>query len=258
MHRIILLTCLLLGGHFFNGTLQAQINIEDSVVLAGLVDVEYGAVFPAGDLADRFGFHSDLGMHVLIKNKKNLIWGFGADFFFGNSIRDDSIILDGLKNENGFLLGTDGFIHDPLLLMRGFSFSLQAGKVIPIGSPAKPNMNSGLVITGGAGFIQHKISIQGEIDYLPQLSPEFQKGYDRLANGLFISQYIGFLSLGKTKFVNIRAGLEFRESFTAPRRDFNIDTGEIPSGRRIDIQMAAKIAWVLPIYEQPKVRYYYD
>ena len=254
MFRLLILTCFLVAGHLFSTGLKAQTSIADSVVLAGLVGVEYGAVLPAGDLADRFGFHSDLGFHVLIKNRKNTLWGFGADFFFGNTVLDDTTILSGLQNSNGLLLGTDGFLHDPLLLMRGFSFSAHAGKVIPLNN--KPNMNSGLVLLGGIGFMQHKISIQGETEFLPQIQGELAKSYDRLSNGLFLSQYVGFLSLGETKFVNIRAGVEFRQGLTASRRSFNADTGMVPEGNRLDMQFALKLAWILPVYERPKVRYY--
>lgn len=254
MRRLFFLTCILFLGHSFSVTLNAQTSIADSVVLAGLVDVEYGAVLPAGDLADRFGFHSSLGFNVLIKNRQNTLWGFGSSFFFGNQIRTDSVVLDGLKNEDGFLLGTDGFLHNPLLLMRGFSFSFSAGKVITLNN--KPNMNSGLVLLAGAGFMQHKIDIEAELEFLPQLNGDIVKGYDRLTNGLFLSQYIGFLALGENKFVNIRTGLEFREGITASRRSINADTGLMPQGNRFDMQIALKVAWVLPVYERPKVRYY--
>jgi len=111
---------------------------------------------------------------------------------------------------------------------------------------------------GGVGFIQHRIDLSFEKEFLPQLGGDYEKGYDRLANGLFLRQYIGYLYSGSGRFLNVRVGMEWTESFTAPRRDANLDTGQIPSGNRLDIQAALKVAWVLPIYENPKLQYYYN
>ncbi|MBI1193182.1 MAG: hypothetical protein GC205_08405 [Bacteroidetes bacterium] len=233
---------------------QNRVGVADSILLAGLVQLEYGAVLPLADLSDRFGIHNDIGLQISIKNRKNLVLGAGMQFYFGTAVREDSI-LKPLENDAGFIIGTDGFQYVPNLNMRGWSLSVHAGKVT---SWAAVNPNSGIILLGGAGFIQHRIDLSFEKEFLPQLGGAYEKGYDRLTNGLFVRQYIGYLYSGSERFLNIRAGLEFTESLTASRRDVNLDTGQIPSGNRLDIQAALKVAWVLPIYENPKLQYYYN
>ncbi len=232
---------------------QTRVGVGDSILLAGLLQLEYGAVWPLGDLGDRFGFHNDIGLQVSIKNRKNLLLGAGMQFYFGTKVKEDSI-LDPLRNASGFLIGTDGFQHSPNLFMRGWSLSVHAGQVTKI---AAVNPNSGMVFIGGMGFLQHRINLNFEKEFLPQLNGDFEKGYDRLSNGFFLRQYIGYLYSGADRFINIRTGIEVTEALTASRRNVNADTGEIPSGNRMDIQVALKVAWVLPIYENPKLQYYY-
>ena len=232
---------------------QTRVGVADSILLAGLVQLEYGAVIPLADLADRFGFHSDIGFLVSIKNRQNVLMGGGIQFYFGSQVKENEI-LDPLRNDAGFLIGSDGFQYDPNLFMRGWSISAHAGKVTGLGAV---NPNSGIVFIGAAGFIQHRIDLNFEKEFLPQLNGDFEKGYDRMTNGLFIRQYIGYLYSGSERFLNIKVGIEMTEAFTASRRSVNVDTGEIPTGSRLDIQGALKIAWVLPIYENPKLQYYY-
>lgn len=232
---------------------QTRVGVSDSVLLAGLVQLEYGAVVPLADLSDRFGFHNSIGLQVSIKNRRNILFGGGMEFFFGSAVREDDI-LDPLRNEAGFLIGIDGFQYTPNLFMRGWALSAHAGKVSGI---AAVNPNSGMVFLGAFGLLQHRIDLNFEEEYLPQISGDREKAYDRLSNGLFLRQYIGYLYEGSERFLNIRAGLELTEAFTAPRRSVNADTGEIPEGSRLDLQMAVKVAWVLPIYENPKLQYYY-
>jgi hypothetical protein len=248
---IVFLLALLVPGRSALG--QTRVGVADSVLLAGLVQLEYGAVLPLADLSDRFGLHNDIGLQISIKNRKNLLLGAGMQFYFGSSVREDSI-LKPIQNEAGFIIGTDGFQYTPNLSMRGWSLSAHAGKVTGLGAV---NPNSGVVLIGAAGFIQHRIDLNFEKEFLPQLLGDYEKGYDRLANGLFLRQYIGYIYSGSERFLNLRVGMEWTESFTAPRRDANLDTGEIPSGNRLDIQAALKVAWVLPIYENPKLQYYY-
>jgi hypothetical protein len=231
---------------------QDRVGVADSVLLAGLVQIEYGATLPLGDLADRFGFHSDVGLQITIKNRKNWLIGSGFQFYFGSRVNEDSIV-DPLRNQSGFLIGSDGFQYSPNLFMRGWSLNAHVGKVT---SWAAANPNSGIVLLAGAGFLQHRIDLIYEEEFLPQLKGN-EQAYDRLSNGLFIRQYIGYLYNGSERFLNLRAGLEFTQAFTESRRSVNADTGEIPEGGRLDMQLALKVAWVLPIYENPKLQYYY-
>jgi hypothetical protein len=209
---------------------------------------------PAGDLADRFGFFSDLGFRVEIKNRQNWLFGGAADFYFGNRLREGDV-LAGLRGDNGFLIGTDGFQYLPQFYMRGWSMALTAGKVTGL---LAANPNSGVVLSAGAGYLQHRIDIGFEEEYLPQLEGDYEKLYDRFTSGPYIQQYLGYLYNGSQRFVNFRAGVLFGQAFTKARRPFQADIGVPPQDTRVDLQIAFQVAWVLPIYENPKTRFFYD
>lgn len=231
---------------------QARVGVSDSSLLAGLVNIEYGAVLPAGDLADRFGFHNDLGFQVLVKSRDNDLIGAGINFFFGSSVKEDSIMA-GITNDDGFLIGTDGFLHRPILTMRGWGVNIRYGKITPLWAT---NPNSGFTWMGALGFMQHRIKFDLEEDFLPQASETALQTYDRLVNGVYFQQYFGYTYMGSKKFINFRTGLEITEAFTGSRRDIYADLGSVPDEKRIDIQMALKVAWILPIYENAKTQYF--
>jgi hypothetical protein len=232
---------------------QAQVSVKDSSLLAGLVIVEGGFGLPAGDLADRFGPFGNAAFSIQIKNRKNWVIGGVADAYFGGSVKEDSLFRD-LEGATGALIGSDGLLHIPILAMRGYGFGLQVGKIT---NWLSPNPNSGIILMGGAGFTQHKIRATFEEEFLPQLAGDRTKYYDRLTNGLYLSQFIGYHVHGEQTFINGRIGIECRQGFTQGRRDFQADLGFIENESRLDLQFTLKAAWVLPIYEKPEIRYYY-
>ena len=79
-----------------------------------------------------------------------------------------------------------------------------------------PNSNSGILLMGGAGILQHKIRYEIPDNNAPQLSSEHKKGYDRLSNGPSISQFIGYVHFGNNRTINFHIGAEFTGSRTNP------------------------------------------
>jgi len=217
-----------------------------------------GIAFPGGDLAERFGETGIASTGIHFKSYNNWLIGVDFDFFFGQNVKEDTIlrhigIFDG-GTYHGSLIGTDGLLYIPDLGMRGFKLQIGGGKILPLLSP---NPNSGLVLQGHVGFLQHKIRyyIQ-ESGNVPQLNDEIKKGYDRLTNGISFSEFIGYQHFSDNKLINFSIGLEFTQALTQNRRTLNYDTMERDDTQRLDLMYAIKARWILPFYRRQSTSYY--
>lgn len=236
----------------FSHALHAQVNIKDSCVAANLIQVDLGVGIPGADLADRFGPHAIVGGGYQYKTDQNWLFGVNADFIFGSRVKEDSI-LNNIRNEAGFVIGSDGLLYDPILWESGFNAKFEVGRITQIWGL---NPNSGLTFMGGIGFMQHKIWIYIDETIVPQLSPTYRLGYDRLSNGFMCSQFIGYYMFSSKYFVNFRGGIEITEAFTQNRRSINYDTQLADTDPRIDMMFNLKVSWNLPVYKQPRTKFY--
>lgn len=243
----IKLTFLLLLSFF---ALQAQNNGG-----ALLVSFNFGGQKPAGDLFPRFGNSLAVGTNVeYMTDKSNIIFGVQHSFIFGAIVKED--VLYSLRNENGIIFGDQFAFAEVQLRERGFYTSAHVGKLFSIN---KENERSGIRVHIGAGLLQHKIRIQDDPNsFVPTLTDERKKGYDRLTNGLALNQFIGYQHLSKNRLANFFIGIEAIEGFTQNRRTINVDTGIQDRSKRLDILWSAKIGWILPFYigEEANAIYY--
>ncbi|MBL7890982.1 MAG: hypothetical protein JNL63_00015 [Bacteroidia bacterium] len=234
---------------------SAQINLKDSSVVAPMICSSYSFQIPGADMAKRFGVNSAVGLQFLLKSKKNWIYGIGGDFMFGNTVNENGI-LDSIKTSDGFLIAVNGKLVDSRLLERGFSAGFKFGKLFPVFAP---NRNSGIVAIAGIGFIQHKIRIElidGTNEITPQLNDEMKKGYDRLTNGISLSQSLGYLHLSNNRITNFYAGIEITEGFTKNRRSFDYDLMKKDERLRTDLLYGIRIGWILPLYKRAPKEFY--
>lgn len=234
--------------------LHAQVNVRDSTIFAPMISATYTFQIPGGDMKNRFGNNSNVGASFIIKDKKNYLYGFTGGFLFGDNVVENTI-LDGMKTANGTILNSEGLVADVYLYQRGFSFFGNFGKQFPIMSP---NKNSGIYLIGGLGYIQHKIKIQDKGGSVPQLRDEFLNGYDRLTNGMALSEAIGYRYLGNRRLTNFYIEVEFVQGFTKNRRSFNYDTMSKDDSKRTDLLTGFKFGWTIPLYKKvPREFYYY-
>ncbi len=255
--RYVLFFALLLCG--LSG--MAQKSIQDSAITMGHLSIVYSANLPAGDLADRFGFSSQIGGEGGIKLASNFYASTGLKFFFGGEVREavagNVVQLIG-SDSSGYqtmALGADGRFYTVRYFLRGLVVPFTVGKIFPLN---KKNLNSGIYVELGGQFIQHKIAVQAIGDNVPYLSKPYLKGYDRLTNGFGLVQGFGFRHFGNNRFTNFFVGAEFSQSFTQSRRDFNFDTGVKDEAKRLDLLVGLKAGWTFPIYKSaPEKEYYY-
>lgn len=233
---------------------QTQTNIAAKRVNATLVSVGYEVQFPLADMAQRFGVNSNINGSLLFKFGNNWLLGGEAGFLFGGGVKEDTM-FNYLYTKDGNLIGTDGLYDGIILYERGYDVFLKGGKLLPA---FHSNPNSGLMVQGGIGFLQHKIKVDDIFKELPYVGGEYAKGYDRLTNGLAISQSIGYLHLDPRRFLNYSVGIEATEAFTQNRRSWNFDQMRQDTSKRLDILIGLKINIYLPFYGRGEERIYTD
>ncbi|MEP7167812.1 MAG: hypothetical protein ABI855_00420 [Bacteroidota bacterium] len=232
----------------------SQGSIRDSAIAMHIVGVGYCFQYPGGDLADRFGKNSMVGLNYAFKFKSNFIFSLNGGYIFGNELKEDSIFR-GIANEDGLILGNDGQFADIRLYERGYHVSLTVGKLFTF---KKPNPNSGIVLMAGPGFFQHKIRIETTNNTVPQLNKDYRKGYDRLTNGMELNESIAWYYFGNRYLVNFFIGVDFIQAFTQNRRDYNFDTMMKDDKKRVDLLYGIKAGWMLPIYRKAPNKYYFN
>lgn len=246
------LLLMLFGMLAFNNKSYAQASIRDSSLNMVLIAPSYGYQVPAGDMAERFGANSSLGLSVIVKRKSN--WMLIADgfFIFGNKFNELGL-FDGIATSQGFVIGSSGYYGNILVSERGYSFTLSLGRLFPV---KKPNPNCGFFVQAGAGFIQHKIRIQDKLGTVPALQGDYVKGYDRLTNGLALKEFVGYVYVGNRRLINFFGGVEAIQGFTQGRRNYNFNTMKSDKGNRIDLLFGLRFGWIMPIYKQAPEKFY--
>lgn len=252
-HYFRQIACSILLLFLASSTLLAQpADQEKRPVQLPILEIHGGTFLPAGDFADRFGFHANVGGAFLYKTRSNWLLGVEGDFIFGPNVREDNLLAE-LLTEDGFLIGLDGNLYNPILYLRGYYFRASVEKILPFW---QKNENSGPVVRLSTGFLQHKIYYDvKQRGNLPQINRERIKGYDRLSNGWASTVYLGYHYMSTNRLINFAVGLESTFALTQNRRNVNHDTGLAPSGNRLDIMWGLRARWFLPFYKKRVVDY---
>ncbi len=223
---------------------------------AVLISPFYTALFPVGELSERFGFSNNVGGNVSLKVKHNWIIGIEGDYLFGSQVKENPI-APLLTHSTGQLIGNDGSLGDIPLELSGFEIVLRVGKLI---SFSRKHPNSGIEISLAPGYMQHKIWINDNANNFPQLDGDYKKGYDRLTNGAMVGAGLGYQYLEKRKFLSFYGGLDFAAGFTQEVRNWNFDLMSADKHRRLDMLIGIRVAWVIPVFttiSKSTEHYYY-
>ncbi len=246
--KAVVCLVLIVFAKFANG----QSGVKDSIIHFPYIGVSYGYFMPGGDLDNRFGNASILGIKTHYKTTKNWVFGFSGGFIFGGDVKQDKL-FEQISTDNGQIIGLDGLYADVRVFERGYMAGATIGKIINF---KKPNPNSGLMISATAGFIQHKIRIETIGNTVPQLRNEYKKGYDHLTNGFQLTEFIGYTYFSNRQLVNFYAGLEFVQGFTSNRRDYNFENLTGSDKNRLDLMYGFKLGWILPLYKKKPAAFY--
>ncbi|TNE81181.1 MAG: hypothetical protein EP332_04775 [Bacteroidetes bacterium] len=225
-------------------SLSAQKKDTNSVVRTGFIcQFTYDLNFPTADLKQRYGLFNGVGTGVYYKTGRNWIWGAEGSYLFGNSIKEVDL-FDAFTDADGYAIDHQGNRVEILAQMRGLRLFVKGGKIIPLGR----NKNSGLMLSVGFGYMEHFIRATNRSTTVAALEGDLKFGYDRLASGFTMNQFVGYQFLDPRRRINFFAGVEFTQGYTQGRRAINFDTGLPGNEKRSDGSIGIRIGWLLPIY----------
>lgn len=203
----------------------------------------YGRQVPVGVLSKRFGGSNTVGFTTAYKFGNNYQIQSGINAIFSGKVKENGI-FDTMVGSTGYLVDVNGNLAEIKMYERGIIWHLDVGKVIPIN---KFETNSGILLTAGAGFMQHYIKYTFQRTVLPQLEGEYAKGYDRLTNGLMLRGFAGYQRIDPKAMLNFVAGIEILNGFTKNRRSFNFDTRTADNTSRNDLMLGLKVGVMISI-----------
>lgn len=207
----------------------------------------YSYQFPGGDLLWRFGPNSEAGASGYYKTSHNYVFGLQWNYIFGNQLRGANP-LDSITTSDGHVIDKEGKYADLRVYERGYTLNLAVGKVF--NHYLAVNKNSGPMLMGGVGILQHKFRIYDNGARSPQLTKDYLKGYDRLTSGIAINEFVGYWYMSRSRFVNFYAGFEFTQAFTKSRRSWDYSLMRADTENRIDLLSGVRVGWVIPLYRK--------
>ena len=236
---------------FCFSTMQILAQEKKSSLTAILFD--YTHQFPMADLQENFGDNSSIGMSVIRKKADNWLFGFDGSYIFGSKIKAENL-FDGVATENGEIINKDGLFANVLTFERGFSTFLLGGKAFTFAE----NNKSGIYLIGGIGYMQHKIRIQTQEDFIPHLNEEYKKGYDRLSGGISMKFNANYMYFSKKNNIKFFAGVELIKGWTKNLRAYNFDQMQYTSkDYRNDILLGVKAGFIIPVFKKNTAEFHY-
>jgi hypothetical protein len=197
-----------------------------------------------GDLKNRFQNFASIGLGVDYKFKNNIILALDYDWFFGDNVKDLGIFSN-IGGPSGTIIDQNGDFAVIQLNMKGNYATGNIGYLINL---PKHEPNTGLLLSVGAGIMQHRIDIVSSQVTIPQVNNGYEEGYDHLPYGLSTKQYVGYQYLTEKNKYHFRVGVEFNQGFTQGRRTWDYNANKSGLQKRFDSTIAFKIGLVVPVF----------
>lgn len=224
---------LLTFGLFVSNVTNAQNQVKSNGIYLG---AGYGIQLPVGELSDRFGSNNMLAGQIDLINSDLWVFSTSFNYMFGSNINE--AIAGGLVDDQGRLINTALDIAEIDVKERGFAAFARVGRIMDLWSESNI---SGLKWSVGVGFLQHKVKLADSQNAVPYFEDKYVRGYDRLTNGLALSQFIGYQFLDNRGRLNFYGGFEAIEGFTKNRRGYNYNTRSTDDGSRLDMLLGFKV-----------------
>ena len=231
-----------------------SINVlsQEQNFISKMILFDYNVQMPITKMADNSGINSSMGLCYL-NNKNDILLGLDANFMFGNNVKNDSI-LRLISTHEGYLINSSGELDEVLLYQRGMNTHLLLGKSFR----TKEDNLSGLYVYGGIGYLQHKIRLETDRTYLPQLEDDYIKGYDNFTSGLSTKLCVDYMHFDKKTSIKYHVGFEFINAFTSNKRSYNFSEMEnIDNSTKLDQLAGIRIGVIIPINRSNQGKFHY-
>ena len=228
-------------------------SVKDSSIQVLMTGLHFSIQQPQFDLNKRFGNNLNVGIPIWFKMKNNFVFGMQANYFFGNSVKED--IIKSFRNEDGTIINNTGVPATIRIFERGLSIFGELGKIFPT---SKKNKNTGIITMIGFGYLQHKIKFYNPARDVAQLAGTKYKGYDRLSGGPAARFFLGYFYLSKNKLANFYFGMECIYGYTQGIRGYQYDLMNEDNAKRNDALLGINLGWVLPFYKRTPQEFYYN
>ncbi len=232
----------------------AQTNISDSSIFIPSIAAHYSHHYTSGELSNQYGNTNAIGADANFKLKNNLMFGLSFEYYFSDNVKTNIPYFKDIVNDHGFIIDGNGQFAEVFLYQRGFNIQVFTGYQFTFLSP---NPNSGPFIQIGTGLMQYWTRIENTEQAAPQIKGDYKKMYDRLTNGLSLTQFIGYRYLGVRNLTNIYAGIEFTQGFVKNRRSYNADYSADTKLDYTATMIGFKIGIIIPLYSKAPKKYYY-
>lgn len=253
--KIIIVAFLLFAASQFPLLSTAQVNVKDSSVFTTMVYPAFAVQWPGGDLKSRYGFSTSIGPGFMLKSKSNWLFAVETGFILGTDIKDEQQILKNISTSDGWVIDANGIYASIQMYERGFTCMAGVGKIM---TGLGPNPNSGIMIMGKVGYIQHKIRIENTDNAAPQIAGNYKKGYDKLSDGPALSEFLGYMYLGNNRLVSFFGGISCTQAWTRSRRIYNLTEGKKDDAQHFDMLFELRGGWIIPLYKRSPKEFYYN
>jgi hypothetical protein len=213
---------------------------------AVLIAFDYTAQFPFGHVAQRFGFDNLFCAELLYKTQKNWLVGGNGGFIYGSNSKQNYVFSSIATNAGQFITQYND-LTDIRPEEHGFNVQFTFGKIVPL---VEKFPDAGLLFMGGVGMISDRIAVSVKATELPQLSPEYRKGYDRMCMGPVASLFLGGTYMGRKKFLSGYLGFQADFSYTIDQRPYDFYSMGKLNDKGPDLFLGIKAGWIIPIFLQ--------
>ncbi|GCD78463.1 hypothetical protein JCM31826_19450 [Thermaurantimonas aggregans] len=227
----------------------SQFRVKDDTLGGFFIPINFSASVPSQQLAERFGHSYRTGTGCFYRTFSGWTFGVEADFWFGDRVLTRDQILKSVSNEQGLVLDHMGLDANLMTFQRGWIASFYTGNLIRV---LNHNPNSGILITAGGGFLQHRIRLESghQQSIIYQIENEYQRGYDRLNVGWQGRVFIGYLHAGNYQTYNFIVGIEHLYGRTSSVRGFDYATGLPDEGVMTNGLTSLKVSWFFSMYRE--------
>lgn len=225
---------------WINGRLSGQ--NPGTPTNAILLKVSGGANLGMADLGKRFPLFATLPVELGLKTKSAYLYGLSVSPLLGNRVQIDSL-YGGIIGPSQIIFDNSGFPGLIRYYMRGFTGQANISRVFKISEKWK---YSGIELKLGGGIMQHRIKARFDAGRIPQIEDPYREGYDRLTNGLLLSQSVNFHYLN-TESLSFFGGITFGQAFTQNRRSWDYSTMRQDLYKRKDFYTGLSFGIIIPV-----------